>query len=133
MNENYNVCGEDIELCLDIKEKLDKDIIYSPWFSGIHEAESTRRKIKKQLKNKKDKKRLIERYQSFLKNVSLKSLYFEYNLNKQSIHWMIQYNIYGLLKKPHNNSIILIHATNLILYLYILRKKLKNYFSIPIL
>ena len=129
LNEKYNVCGEDVELCLDIKQKLNKDIIYCPCFSGIHEAESTRRKIKEQLKNKRDKKRLIKRYQSFLRNISLESLYFEYSLNKKSIHWMIKYNIYGLLKKPHNNSIILIYATNIILYLYILRKKIKNYLS----
>ena len=126
LNENYNVCGEDVELCLDIKQNLDKEIIYCPWFSGIHEAETTRRKIKTQLKNKKDKARLIKRYQSYLKNISLESLYFEYNLNKRLIKWMIQSNIYCFFKKPHNNSIIFIYTTNFILYLSILSKKIKN-------
>ena len=129
LNENYNVYGEDVELCLDIRQHLDKEIFYCPSFSGIHEAESTRSKIKNQLKNNRDKKRLIKRYQSFLKNISLKNLYFEYNLNSRLIKWMIQYNIYGFNKKPHNNSIIFIYTTNFILYLYILRKKIQNIFD----
>ena len=44
-NERYEVCGEDIELCLDISQLLRKEIWYCNQFKGIHEAESTRKKF----------------------------------------------------------------------------------------
>ena len=42
-NERYEVCGEDIELCLDISQLLGQEIWYCSQFKGIHEAESTRK------------------------------------------------------------------------------------------
>ena len=66
MNENYNVCGEDVELCLDIRENLNKDIIYCPDFSGIHESEQTRRTQDNQAGNEEDLVKLRVRRRKFL-------------------------------------------------------------------
>ena len=60
-NERYEVCGEDIELCLDINQFLKKEIWYCNKFKGIHEAESTRKITPNQQKNIHDKRRLKRR------------------------------------------------------------------------
>ncbi len=76
-NEKYKVCGEDIELCLEIRQKLNKKIYLCGSFSGIHEAESTRKTIPIQLKNKIDKKRIADKYYLFI-NKSNEELINEY-------------------------------------------------------
>ena len=81
-NEHYEVCGEDIELCLDINQLLGKEIWYCNNFKGIHEAESTRKKFSNQQKNTLDKRRLKRRYKSFLKDLNIKELLRIYNFEK---------------------------------------------------
>ncbi len=81
-NEHYAVCGEDIELCLDINQLLGKEIWYCHNFKGIHEAESTRKKFSNQQKNTLDKRRLERRYKSFLKDLNTKELLRIYNFEK---------------------------------------------------
>ncbi len=132
-NELYQVCGEDIEICLDFREILNLQIIIDNRFSGIHQAETTRQKIKGQSKNKKDRKRIQKRYKSFLINTSLENLNFEYNANKKLIQWMFNYNIKGLLLKPHNNSIFFILITNFRLIFFIIRRYIHNFKNIKAL
>lgn len=71
MNETYNVCGEDIELCLDIRQKLGLDIWYCPTASGIHEGESTRKTQKAQGANLDDIKKMRKVRSQFIQKASL--------------------------------------------------------------
>ena len=57
-NESYKVCGEDVELCLDIQQKLKLFVFYCSDFSGIHEAESTRKNEDNQKGNSEDLARM---------------------------------------------------------------------------
>ena len=41
-NETYNVCGEDVELCIDVQQDLKKQVWLCTEATAIHEAETTR-------------------------------------------------------------------------------------------
>ena len=88
-NERYQVCGEDIELCLDINELLGKEIWYCCKFKGIHEAESTRKNIPNQQKNIFDKRRLKSRYSLYLRNIDIKELRKIYMFDKKILNLII--------------------------------------------
>ena len=92
-NELYEVCGEDIELCLDIKELLGKEIFYCNKFKGIHEAESTRKRFPKQQKSILDKRRLKKRYCLYLKNLEIKELIRLYNFDKKILNLIFESDI----------------------------------------
>lgn len=80
MNEAYRVCGEDVELCLDICEILGSRIHYLPEFSGVHEAESTRASIPGQGANVSDQVLLKARRRRFERRAACKVLIDEWRL-----------------------------------------------------
>jgi len=43
-SEEYEICGEDVELSLDLREKKDMNILFCPNVSGIHFSSMTRKK-----------------------------------------------------------------------------------------
>ncbi len=69
-NEKYEICGEDIELSLDLREKKDYIILFSPEVSGIHFSSATRRKYNQYGNSKNDLKRMIKRREVFLNKAS---------------------------------------------------------------
>ena len=78
LNEGYQACGEDVELCLDIRENLNKLIWYCAEASGIHEAETTRKQTDGQQANSADLAKLRERHRRFLQNCDRRNLTIEY-------------------------------------------------------
>ena len=92
-NENNQVCGEDIELCLDIRQLLGMEIWFCHLFTGIHEAETTRKKMPHQKKNIFDKKRLMKRYSLFLKTLGRDQLLDIYNFDKKILNSIFKYKI----------------------------------------
>ena len=78
LNENYQACGEDVELCLDVRENLNKSIWYCAQASGIHEAETTRKQSSRQQANSADLAKLRERHRRFLKNCDRENLRIEH-------------------------------------------------------
>ncbi len=62
----YKVCGEDVELSLDLRERLDLNIVYCPSFSGIHASEATRSQTEGQDGNSEDMSRMRIRRKQFL-------------------------------------------------------------------
>ena len=70
----YLVCGEDVELCLDVRERLGLKIVYCPRFSGIHASEATRSNIDGQDGNSEDMSRMRIRRKQFLDKANRKQL-----------------------------------------------------------
>ena len=62
----YKVCGEDIELCLDLRQTFKLTIWYCPDFSGRHDSESTRSQTTDQQGNSEDLTRMRQRRREFL-------------------------------------------------------------------
>ena len=69
-NEKYEICGEDIELSLDLREKKDYIILFSPEVSGIHFSSATRRKTNQYGNSRNDLKRMIKRREDFINQAS---------------------------------------------------------------
>ena len=63
---NYKVCGEDVELCLAVREHLGLNVIYCPRFSGEHSGEATRSEEKDQGGNSEDLTRMRGLHERFL-------------------------------------------------------------------
>ncbi len=84
-NENYNVCGEDVELCLDIREKLGQKIVLCSDFSGIHFISTTRKEKNQFGNNSEDLCLMRQRRRKFLENISKKDLLAEINSNRKEI------------------------------------------------
>ena len=78
LNENYQACGEDVELCLNVRENLNKSIWYCAQASGIHEAETTRKQSSGQQADSTDLAKLRERHRRFLQNCDRENLRIEY-------------------------------------------------------
>ena len=78
LNENYEICGEDIELSLDLREK-DYIILCSTLVSGIHFSSVTR-KINNQYGNSiNDLYRMKKRREDFINKVSKNQILYELN------------------------------------------------------
>jgi GT2 family glycosyltransferase len=73
-NTKYEVCGEDIELCLDIQQNLKQQIWLCNQATAIHESETTRSKEPNQNQNSKDLLRLRARTQNFIDEASADQL-----------------------------------------------------------
>ncbi|WP_115125959.1 glycosyltransferase family 2 protein [Synechococcus sp. GEYO] len=73
-NENYKVCGEDVELCLDVQQKLNKKVWLCSNAKAIHEAESTRRTQRGQHGNSEDLTLLRSRVRDFVDMASTEQL-----------------------------------------------------------
>ena len=67
---DYKVCGEDVELSLDLRERLGLNIVYCPSFSGIHASEATRSQTEGQDGNSEDISRMRIRRKQFLDKAS---------------------------------------------------------------
>ena len=102
-NENYAVCGEDIELCLDINQVLGKEIWYCDKFKGIHEAESTRKITPNQQKNILDKRRLKRRYKLFLNDLKIPDLQKLYNFDKKILYFILRSKIKSYKGRLHTD------------------------------
>ena len=65
-NPDYQVNGEDVELCFDVQQHLDQQVWLCTEASAIHEAETTRSKDPLQAGNSTDQLRLRARTRHFL-------------------------------------------------------------------
>jgi hypothetical protein len=74
LNENYRVCGEDVELCLDVQQYLGKQVWLCGEAKAIHDAESTRAHVTEQAGNCEDLLRLRSRYHAYLAAASADQL-----------------------------------------------------------
>ena len=70
----YKVCGEDVELCLDVRERLGLKVVYCPSFSGVHASEATRSQTEGQDGNSEDMTRMRMRRKHFLEKASRQQL-----------------------------------------------------------
>ena len=73
-NTAYNVCGEDIELCMDVQQDLKKQVWLCTEATAVHEAETTRSKDESQAANSEDQIRLRARVKAFIEQASKKQL-----------------------------------------------------------
>ena len=63
---NYKVCGEDVELCLAMRQQLQLNVMYCPRFSGEHGGEATRSHEENQGGNSEDLTRMRVLHERFL-------------------------------------------------------------------
>ena len=73
-NESYEVCGEDIELCLNIRDKLGLNIVYCPLASGIHYSSYTRRKSNQYGNSVNDLNKMRITRKEFMENANIQQL-----------------------------------------------------------
>lgn len=73
-NTNYQVCGEDVELCLDVQEHLHQQVWLCNTATAIHESETTRSQQPDQGMNSVDLLRLRSRTQSFIERATTDQL-----------------------------------------------------------
>ncbi len=78
-SEKYEICGEDVELSLDIREKKDYIILLCPKVSGIHLSSATRKKNNQYGNNNNDLIRMKRRREHFINNVSKNQILDELN------------------------------------------------------
>ena len=78
-SEEYEVCGEDIELSLDLREKKDYIILFSPRVSGIHFSSATRKKNNQYGNSNLDLEKMKKRRESFINKVSKNQILDELN------------------------------------------------------
>ena len=69
-SEKYEICGEDIELSLDLRERKDYIILCSPRVSGIHYSSATRKKNNQYGNSIHDLKKMTKRREDFINKVS---------------------------------------------------------------
>lgn len=75
--ETFNVCGEDVLLCLQLRSSLQKQVLFCPAMSGIHDAESTRSQFEEQQGNDDDMKRMRAGWREAIQRASRESLLVE--------------------------------------------------------
>ena len=75
--ETFNVCGEDVLLCLQTRSILQKQVLYCPAMSGVHDAESTRSQFEEQQGNDDDIKRMRAGWLELIQRASKESLLVE--------------------------------------------------------
>ena len=76
-NSNYQVCGEDVELCLALRQQLQLNVVYCPRFSGEHGGEATRSHVEGQGANSEDLTRMRDLHEQFLNTASRDQLQVE--------------------------------------------------------
>ena len=76
-NTEYRVCGEDVELCLAMREHLELNVVYCPLFSGEHISEATRSNEDSQRSNSEDLTRMRGLHERFLNAASSNQLRIE--------------------------------------------------------
>ena len=75
--ETFNVCGEDVLLCLQTRSVLQKQVLYCPAMSGVHDAESTRSQFEEQQGNDDDMKRMRAGWRELIQQANKESLLVE--------------------------------------------------------
>jgi len=88
LNENYKVCGEDLEICLDLRQHHELEVWYCPAASGIHEAETSRQQENNQEGNSEDQCLMRKRRREFIeqaKNVQLIHEILAYSLEAETL------------------------------------------------
>ena len=73
-NETYIVCGEDVELCMDVQQDLKKQVWLCAEATAVHESETTRSQDESQAGNSEDQMRLRARVKAFIEQASKKQL-----------------------------------------------------------
>ena len=76
-NSEFRVCGEDVELCLALREQLKLNVVYCPCFSGEHCGEATRANEERQGANSEDLTRMRGLHERFLQTASSDQLRIE--------------------------------------------------------
>ena len=77
LQEQYRQCGEDVELCLDLRQHLNKQVWLCAGASGIHESESTRQNQESPEYLSEDRARMRARYHRFINEASTEQLQLE--------------------------------------------------------
>ena len=80
-NNKYEVCGEDVELCLALRGQLGLNVMYCPRFSGEHSGEATRSNEEDQGSNSEDLTRMRTIHKQFLSTTSSDQLRSELTAN----------------------------------------------------
>ena len=80
-NAEYRVCGEDVELCLALRQQLELNVVYCPSFSGIHGGETTRSNQESQAGNSEDLTRIRGIHERFLNTTNNDQLRIELTAN----------------------------------------------------
>ena len=80
-NTEYRVCGEDVELCLALRQQLELNVMYCPRFSGEHGGEATRSNEDDQGGNSEDLTRMRGLHERFLNTTSNDQLRIELTAN----------------------------------------------------
>ena len=80
-NTDYRVFGEDVELCLALRQQLELNVVYCPRFSGEHGGEATRSNDKDQGCNSEDLTRMRSLHERFLSTTSNAQLRIELTAN----------------------------------------------------
>ena len=76
-NSDYKVCGEDVELCLAMRQQLQLNVMYCPRFSGEHGGEATRSHEETQGGNSEDLPRMRSVQERFLNTANRDQLRIE--------------------------------------------------------
>ena len=108
-NTDYQVCGEDVELCLDIQQHLKQQVWLCNQATAIHESETTRSQQPDQGQNSADLLRLRARTQSFIDQATadqLRVLLKQQQRESQQLRDLIQNNDTPL-KNPEQERILL--------------------------
>ena len=80
-NTDYRVFGEDVELCLALRQQLELNVVYCPRFSGEHGGEATRSNEENQGGNSEDLTRMRGLHERFLSTTSNAQLRIELTAN----------------------------------------------------
>jgi hypothetical protein len=75
--ETFQVCGEDVLLSLDTRKVLNKQVLFCPAMSGIHDAETTRRLFEEQRANDDDQARLRSAWMALIETTDRQNLLLE--------------------------------------------------------
>ncbi len=97
-NTNYSICGEDIEFCLDLREKYNKDIFYCSDFSGIHQAETTRSRDPRQFNTSQDNFLISRRYFRFIFKSNIFNLKQESKFVQSTLRSYRKFNINNFIE-----------------------------------
>ncbi len=82
-NENYIVCGEDVELCLDLREKLNLKVVFCPQLSATHKVSKTRTEKGQDGNTSEDVVLMRQRRRKFIENAKQDDLIDEINANRK--------------------------------------------------
>jgi GT2 family glycosyltransferase len=126
-NPNYSICGEDVELCLDLREKFNKDIFYCHEFSAIHQAETTRSSDPLQYKTFHDNLLISKRYFRFIFKSNISHLRNELKYVQAKLSSYKTFKIYNFFELKNSKW----DLTLSLFYLYLkFLKLIRKIFSI---